>query len=142
MAMEPVENESSIPSPEPMSEDQFAHGDPRAMYARMRPDQRTAIAGEFARAFRLSGDAEASAKYGENTAGMVEPEWVAEMHTYARIHHPEIFAEVMRHPVTQASLQAPGAEPDEVNPEAEQAIGTHSPGATDKPTRVEPGLMP
>lgn len=142
MAMEPMEDGSATPSPQPISEDQFMQGNPETMYARMRPDQRTAIASEFARVFRLSGDTEANAKYGANMPEMVEPQRVAEMHTFAREHHPEILEQVMRHPVTQASLREPGVEPEAVNPEGEQAIGPLAPGAIDKATRIEPGMMP
>lgn len=91
----------------PMSTEEFAQDDPRHIYERMRPDQRTAIAGEFIRLFRLSGDADAQ-RYDSEIHEMWPPERVAELHRYAQQRHPEIFEEVMRHPVTQASLETPG----------------------------------
>lgn len=92
---------------QPMSTEEFAQDDPRAVYERMRPDQRTAIAGEFMRLFRLSGDPEAQ-RYDTEIVEMWPAERVAELHRYAQQHHPEIFEQVMRHPVTQASLETPG----------------------------------
>lgn len=140
MAMEPTINTNETAPPEPMSTDQFQRDDPRALYARLRPDQRTAIGEEFARYFRLSADANARDRYGAEISGMLAPEQVAEMHTYAREYHPEILEQVMHHPVTQASLEAPGAKPDEVNTEDEQAIGPTAQGSLDAPAaRVEPG---
>ena len=96
----------------PISGDQFTQSDPRRLYARLRPDQRTAIAGEFLRLFRLSGDPEAL-RFDTPIEGMLPPERVAELHTYARQHHPEILEQVRDHPVTQAALAAPGAEVEE-----------------------------
>jgi hypothetical protein len=96
----------------PISGDQFTQADPRRLYARMRPDQRTAIAGEFLRLFRLSGDPEAL-RFDKPIEGMLPPERVAELHAYARQHHPEILEQVREHPVTQAALAAPGAEVEE-----------------------------
>lgn len=92
---------------ESMSTEEFAQDDPRHVYERMRPDQRTAIAGEFIRLFRLSGDADAQ-RYDTEIHEMWPPERVAELHRYAQQRHPEIFEEVTRHPVTQASLETPG----------------------------------
>lgn len=144
MAMEPTANDATTPEaetpPEPMSTEQFVRDDPRALYARLRPDQRTAIAEEFARCFRLSADADAREKYGAELAGMIEPEQVAEMHAYARDHHPEILEQVMRHPVTQASLEAPGAKAEEINPEAEQAVGMNVPTDKDIPSKMDRGV--
>jgi hypothetical protein len=100
------------PGAAPISGDQFTQADPRRLYARMRPDQRTAIAGEFLRLFRLSGDPEAL-RFDRPLEGMLPPERVAELHAYARQHHPEILEQVLEHPVTQAALAAPGAEVEE-----------------------------
>lgn len=92
---------------EPMSVEEFAQDDPYRVYERMRPDQRTAIAGEFIRLFRLSGDPDAQ-RYDTEISEMWPPDRVAELHQYAQQHHPEIFEEVTHHPVTQASLETPG----------------------------------
>lgn len=102
----------TAPGAAPISGDQFTQADPRRLYARMRPDQRTAIAGEFLRLFRLSGDPEAL-RFDKPIEGMLPPERVAELHAYARQHHPEILEQVREHPVTQAALAAPGAEVEE-----------------------------
>lgn len=102
--------EEQVVAPEdvqPMSTDEFAQDDPRHIYERLRPDQRTAIAGEFIRLFRLSGDPEAQ-RYDTEIHEMWPAERVAELHRYAQQRHPEIFEEVMRHPVTVASLETPG----------------------------------
>lgn len=106
-ALPPAEETVAPEDVEAMSTEEFAQDDPRHVYERMRPDQRTAIAGEFIRLFRLSGDPEAQ-RYDTEITEMWPPERVAELHRYAQQRHPEIFEEVMRHPVTQASLETPG----------------------------------
>lgn len=141
MAMEPTAHDMETAPPEPMSTEQFERDDPRTLYARLRPDQRTAIAEQFARSFRLSTDEDARQKYGGEIKGMLAPEQVAAMHRYAREHHPEILEQVMQHPVTLASLEAPGAKPEEINPESEEAIGPNAKGSLDSPTRIESGPM-
>jgi glycine/D-amino acid oxidase-like deaminating enzyme len=142
MPVASTESETETSPPQPLSTEQFEHDDPRALYARMRPDQRTAIGEEFARGFRLSSDANAQQRYGAEIKGMLEPERVAEMHGYARTHHPEIFAEVMRHPVTRASLEAPGMQAEAVTADEEQTVGSNVVGSLDRPGRIEPGMMP
>jgi hypothetical protein len=80
--------------------------DPEPMYAQMRPDVRTAIGEEFIRVFRLTGDpviqrmAEEAAATFSVPQSMLSAAQVAAMHRHARQHHPALFAEVMRHPVT------------------------------------------
>lgn len=104
----PTEEETVAPEDvQPMSTEEFAHDDAFQVYERMRPDQRTAIAGEFMRLFRLSGDPDAQ-RYDTEIHEMWPAERVAELHRYAQQRHPEIFEEVMRHPVTRASLETPG----------------------------------
>ncbi|HLZ24266.1 MAG TPA: hypothetical protein VKQ30_19305 [Ktedonobacterales bacterium] len=141
MTLESMSDETAT-TPEPISTEQFERDDPRALYARLRPDQRTAIGEEFARYFRLGEDASAREMYSAEIKGMLTAEQVAAMHVYARDHHPEILEKVMQHPVTRASLESPGAKPDEVNLEAEQVVGPNAPGSADLPTRVEHGLLP
>jgi hypothetical protein len=36
---------------------------------------------------------------------------VVKLHQYVRERHPDLFEQVMRHPVTVAAMRAPGAEP-------------------------------
>jgi hypothetical protein len=122
---------------EPISAEEFERGDPRTVYARMRPDQRTAIAEEFARHFRLSGDPEAQ-PYATEITTMLSPERVAELHRYAREHHPEILAEVTQHPVTRFSLAEPSARPVRAD-EAEAA--PEAGGDASLPERQGPGLL-
>ncbi|WIG61364.1 MAG: hypothetical protein OJF49_004112 [Ktedonobacterales bacterium] len=103
------------------SEQEFRDGDARALYARMRPDQRTAIGDEFLRQFRLSDDAEAR-KQDRKVDGMLSADEVAALHVYAREHHPEIVEKVWKHPVTQASLRAPGVAAPPMSKEEEEAM--------------------
>ncbi len=111
-----------------ISQDDFSSADPNALYAQMRPDQRTAIANEFVRHLTLAGDP-AAAEFARaeearlSRAGRLEmakqgfdalpPELesvdhVASLHTYTRDHHPDLFDKVAQHPVTVASLAHPG----------------------------------
>ena len=104
--------------------------DVEGLYTRMRPDQRTAVANEFIRVLSLAGDTtvqrfsqEEQLRQREMTnaaaPGSAEPmppqmqpaEAVVELHRYVRERHPELFEQVMRHPVTVAAMRAPGAEP-------------------------------
>jgi hypothetical protein len=116
----------------------FTQADPLTLYGQMRPDQRTAIANEFVRYLALANDptvdefrqvsvAEAARRSARAARGtrmvgdvaMLSAADVARMHTYTRDHHPDIFAQVWQHPVTQASLAAPGAQPREESLEDE-----------------------
>ncbi|HEV8190036.1 MAG TPA: hypothetical protein VGP82_00905 [Ktedonobacterales bacterium] len=95
-------------------ERQFIEGDVTRLYSRMRSDQRTAVGNELLRLLRLSGDD----TEGEREAtGMLSAQEVARLHTYTRERHPEILHDVWNHPVTQASLAAPGAEAEPVEHE-------------------------
>lgn len=128
--------------------DEFANGDPEALYARMRPDQRTAVANEFVRALVLSGDPRADdfryagadrySASGEDYAPpeessqaqaivphLLSPAEAARVHRYTREHHPDLFEKVAHHPVTQAALAFPGAIP-EPEPPAPQPIWEES----------------
>ena len=142
MAMEPTAHDAETAPPEPLSTEQFERDDPRALYARLRADQRTAIGQEFARLFRLGSDDEARQRFGGEIKGMLAPEQVAAMHSYARQRHPEVLERVMNHPVTVASLEAPGAKPEAINPEDEQAIGPTAKGSLDAPTRIDSTRLP
>ncbi len=90
--------------------------DVRRLYAHLRPDQRTAIGGEFVRLFRLSGDPEAQ-RFVQPITGMLSASQVAEMHIFARDHLPRVLEEVREHPVTQDALAHPGEEAEEVETE-------------------------
>ncbi len=101
-----------------ISAEQFAHSDPAGIYSQMRPDQWTAIANEFLRVLKVAGDPEVDRLASEfapadqqvtPTAVLKTRDQVVAIHMYTRDHYPDLFAEVARHPVTVASLQAPGA---------------------------------
>src|SRR5260370_16002973 len=120
-----------------MSSGDFDTSNPDSLYAQMRPDQRTVIANEFIRLLTIAGDpaveqlrqdVEAAEEYVPPQASnpederavahtvaasehpvRVTTEQVSRLHTYTREHHPDIFAQVMHHPVTVAALAAPGA---------------------------------
>jgi hypothetical protein len=115
---------------------QIERADPLDLYARMRPDQRTAVANQFVRSLTLAGDDkvaelaretahEVTKKAGEAARGtyapeppqMLSAEEVARMHAYAREHRPDVFERVLRHPVTQAALANPGARPTDTKVE-------------------------
>lgn len=123
-----------------MTLDQSHEQNPQQLYERMRPDQRTAVANEFVRTLRVAGDPEAerfrretqaAAEYvpqrttpettddegatplasDENdAAALLSPEQVARIHAYTRDRHPDLFEQVMHHPVTVSAMSAPGAE--------------------------------
>jgi hypothetical protein len=123
----------------------------------MRPDQRTAVAGEFVREFRLSGNPDAQRFTGE-LSDDVAPETVTEMHEFARQHMPDALARVMAHPVSRVAFihagqalrpEKPmkewlGEVPDEVSPaleraeQAEDVIGALDPGSMAKRNPDEP----
>jgi hypothetical protein len=99
----------------------------RALYERMRPDQRTAIAGEFIRLLTLAGDDHVEQfrqKFQERTqltgsasddllsAGQVEA-----IDSYVRQSHPEMIAQLLSHPVTRSTLEMPGAPPADEEPD-------------------------
>lgn len=104
--------------------------DVAGLYARMRPDQRTAVANEFIRVLALAGDPtvqrfsqeeqlrqrEMTDAAAPGSAVPVPPqmqpaEAVVELHQYVRERHADLFEQVMRHPVTVAAMRAPGAAP-------------------------------
>lgn len=110
------DTQPQVTAPVP-DEQQFAEGDATQLYGKMRPDQRTAVGNEFLRLLQLTGDT----SMGDREAtGELSAEQVAKIHSYARERHPEILHDVWGHPVTQASLAAPGAEAEPV--EHEEAI--------------------
>jgi hypothetical protein len=113
----------------------FDQADAATLYEQMRPDQRTAIALEFVRCLRLAGDPAAEQFTAEveqtepapqaQEAGVAEEQVVvtggaletprllsaqqaAAIHRYTFERHRDCFTEVMRHPLTQAVLSAPG----------------------------------
>ena len=96
------------------------------LYAQMRPDQRTALAGEFIRLLRLAGDDQVDLfhqRFQEHTQAashtspeasfkatdeLLSAEQVAEIDQYVRRKHPALIEQMLQHPVTQAALRAPG----------------------------------
>lgn len=91
----------------------------RALYERMRADQRTAIAGEFIRLLTLAGDSRADQfrqKLQDHTKiatdarnELLSAEQVEAIDSYARQQHPEMIAQLLSHPVTRSALEMPGA---------------------------------
>lgn len=122
--------------PQPLDFDQPTDRDIRRLYARLRPDQRTAIGGEFMRLFRLSGDP-AAQQYDKPIQGMLPANQVAEMHIFARDHLPQVLAEVREHPVTREALAHPGEEVEPV--ETEEAIIQEPIAVEDQETVAETG---
>lgn len=100
---------TSTESPAALNFDQPTERDIRALYARLRPDQRTAIGGEFIRLFRLSGDP-AAQEFVKPITGMLSVDQLTTMHLFARDHLPQVLAKVRAHPVTQDALAHPGEE--------------------------------
>jgi hypothetical protein len=113
----------------------FDQVDAESLYEQMRPDQRTAIALEFVRCLRLAGDPAADqftaeAEQTESvpqgsvaeeqvvvTGGALETprlftaQQAAAIHRYTFERHPDCFAEILHHPLTQAVLASPGDSP-------------------------------
>ena len=119
--------------------EEFLQGNPEDVYARMRPDQRTAIAGEFVRLFRLSNEPGAQ-EFLAPYSGMLPAARVAAMHRWASTNRPDIVDAVLHHPVTATSLQAPGVLLDVPADDHERAaIPTDDPAL---PERRGPGLLP
>ncbi|HEU5347538.1 MAG TPA: hypothetical protein VFU63_02880 [Ktedonobacterales bacterium] len=89
----------------------------QALYAQMRPDQRTAIAGEFIRLLELAGDDHVEQFRGpfqQHTQLADDPaadellsaDAVAAVDRYVRERHPEMIAPMLEHPVTQSALKS------------------------------------
>jgi len=91
----------------------------RALYERMRPDQRTAVAGEFIRLLTLAGDNRAeqfrqklqdhTQITGDAANELLSGEQVEAIDNYVRQSHPEMIAQLVSHPVTRSALEMPGA---------------------------------
>ncbi len=124
------------PAQQPIDFNPPTDRDVRRLYSRMRPDQRTAIGGEFIRLFRLSGDQEAQ-RFVQPMTGMLSASQVAEMHIFARDHLPRVLEEVRDHPVTQDALAHPGEEVEEV--ETEEVIIQEPIAVEDQETVAETG---
>lgn len=124
------------PAQQPLDFNQPTDRDIRRLYARLRPDQRTAIGGEFIRLFRLSGNPEAQ-RFVKPMDGMFSASQVAEMHIFARDHMPQVLDEVRDHPVTREALAHPGEEVEEV--ETEEVIIQDPTVVEDQETVAETG---
>jgi hypothetical protein len=89
------------------------------LYERMRPDQRTAIAGEFIRLLTLAGDPRAeqfrqklqdhTRITGDARNELLSADQVGAIDGYVRQSHPEMIAQLVAHPVTRSALEMPGA---------------------------------
>lgn len=134
--VQPASQSQSQSQSQPLDFDQPTDRDIRRLYARLRPDQRTAIGGEFMRLFRLSGDP-AAQQYDKPIEGMLPASQVAEMHIFARDHLPQVLAEVREHPVTREALAHPGEEVEPV--ETEETIIQEPIEAEDRETVAESG---
>lgn len=91
----------------------------RELYEQMRPDQRTAIAGEFIRLLGLAGDDQVERfrqQFQQHTQVSTEAadellsaDEVAGIDGYVRQRHPEMIERMLSHPVTESALKTPGA---------------------------------
>lgn len=136
----PGAHEQHVAPPEMRPEiafDQRTDSDIQALYARLRPDQRTAIGGEFVRLFRLSGDP-AAQRFTHPIEGMLTADQVAEMHIFARDHLPGVLEQVRMHPVTQEALAHPGLESAPV--ETEESVIQEPIEVEDLSTIAEPDV--
>ncbi len=100
--------------------ERFRQGDNvRDLYEQMRPDQRTAMAGEFIRLLGLAEDPQAEQfrqQFQRHTQGSTEAadellsaDEVAGVDSYVRGKHPEMIEQLLRHPVMESALKMPGA---------------------------------
>jgi hypothetical protein len=110
-----------------------------ALYERMRPDQRTAIAGEFIRLLALARDGRTEQlrqKLQNQTQithddanELLSADQVDAIDNYVRQRHPEMIAQLVSHPVTQAVLAMPGMPPeDEASAAANKDTSTSTGG--------------
>ena len=100
--------------------ERFRQGDNvRDLYEQMRPDQRTAMAGEFIRLLGLAEDSQAEQfrqQFQRHTQGSTEAadellsaDEVAGVDSYVRGKHPEMIEQLLRHPVMESALKTSGA---------------------------------
>lgn len=100
--------------------ERFRQGDNvRDLYEQMRPDQRTAMAGEFIRLLGLANDPQAEQfrqQFQRHTQiaavekdELLSADEVAKVDSYVREKHPEMIEQLLRHPVTESALKMPGA---------------------------------
>lgn len=101
--------------------ERFRRGDDvRQLYERMRPDQRTAMAGEFIRLLGLAGDGQVEQfrqrfqQHTQITSGatdeLLSADEVAGVDSYVRQKHPEMIEQMLQHPVTESALMLPGVQ--------------------------------
>ena len=141
------DTEAAAPADAPVMtpSERFARGDEmQALYARMRPDQRTAVAGEFIRLLGLADDPQAQEfrqQFQRHTQvesdakeELLSADNVATVDQYVRQSHPEMIEEMLAHPVTQSALAVPGepaeAEEDTVANEDKIIIPTENVATT------------
>jgi hypothetical protein len=108
----------------PDATSRFERGmDMEELYGLMRPDQRTAIAGEFIRLLSLTDDRQAEQfrrdfqehmrLTGSANDELLSVEQAVAVDRYVRQKHPEMIGQMLRHPVTQSALAMAGAQPVE-----------------------------
>ena len=147
--------DTTAPAPVMTPSERFARGDEMAsLYARMRPDQRTAMAGEFIRLLSLAGDPQAQQfreQFQHHTQvatdakeELLSADQVATIDRYVREKHPELIEEMLRHPVTQSALAAPGepaSDEADTEPNEEKIIIPTENVATTGRARTAGGVM-
>lgn len=88
-----------------MSNDDLANLSPQEVYARLTPEQRAALAQQFAQGLQGS-DHPVAQQLSQVDPQTATPEQVAQMHEHAREHHKGLLHLVMDHPVATAALGA------------------------------------
>ncbi|HEY7782656.1 MAG TPA: hypothetical protein VIC85_20850 [Ktedonobacterales bacterium] len=86
-----------------MSNDDLTNLSPAEVYARLSPEQRAALAQQFAQGFQQS-DHPTAQQLAQVDPKDATPEHLAKMHEHAREHHPALLGVVMDHPVATAAL--------------------------------------
>lgn len=108
----------------PDATDRFKRGmDMEELYGHMRPDQRTALVGEFIRLLSLTDDRQVEQfrqnfqehmrLTGNATDELLSVEQAVMVDGYVRQKHPEMIEQMLQHPVTQSALAMAGAQPVE-----------------------------
>jgi hypothetical protein len=87
--------------------EQLSNENPEAVYAGLNPQQRAALAEEFARGFKKSASSH------EEPLTQIDPKKVtsqqlATLHQHARDQHPDVLGRVMRHSIVVALLRSFG----------------------------------
>lgn len=86
-----------------MANEDLTNLSPAEVYARLTPEQREALARQFAQGLSQS-DHPAAQQMAAVDPKDATPEHLAKMHEHAREHHPALLGVVMEHPVATAAL--------------------------------------